>query len=178
MSLPPYDVEDPVFGQRYRFSREGDVLTVDLEVAAGKGVPDHLHPHLEERWQVLEGEVTFRAGGAARVPGPGEEVVVPAGVRHSFTNTGAGPALLRAEAEPALLLQEFLTESAQLNRAGKVTKRGIPTSLGAALEAADFVDRYFETTVLFLPPPFPPPAIQRVVLPPLARLHRRRRARS
>jgi hypothetical protein len=37
-------VEDPVLRQRYQFSREGDVLRVDIWAEPGAGVPTHIHP--------------------------------------------------------------------------------------------------------------------------------------
>lgn len=84
-------VEDPLFRQRYRFGRDGDVLRIEIRTDAGGGVlADHVHPQLEERYQVLEGEVTFRGDRKLVVAGPGANVVVAPGVRHSFENTAAG----------------------------------------------------------------------------------------
>jgi hypothetical protein len=93
-------------------------------------------------------------------------------MRHSFVNTGREVARIEVEAEPALQLQEFLEEAAALGRAGRYRPSGIPRGLGALLEGADFAERYRDTTVLA----FPPPLVQRVLLPSLARLGRRRRA--
>jgi quercetin dioxygenase-like cupin family protein len=170
--------EDPVLRYRYRFSREGDVLHVEIWADPGGGVTiEHYHPKIEERFRVLEGQVTFKADGDTRVAGPGDEVVVPPGVRHTFRNTGADVAHLTTDAEPALELQEFLERAAALGRAGAYTRRGIPKGFGALLEAAEFADRYRET-VVFTANTFPPPALQPILLGPLARLQRRRAERS
>src|SRR5918996_6570797 len=84
-------IEDPLFRQRYGFSREGNVLRIEIWTEPGGGVrAEHVHPKLEERYEVLEGEVTFRVNRKAQKAGPGERLVVPAGVRHSFENTGSG----------------------------------------------------------------------------------------
>ncbi len=165
-----YDVDDPGTGLRYRFSRAGQVLTIDVYAHPGGGVPDHYHPNLEERWEVLEGEVILRRAGFELVASPGDEIVVPPGVRHSFRNTGTRAALLRAQADPALHSQELLTESAALDAVGRVSRGGIRERLGALLDAVELADRYADTTVLMLPPP----AVQRILFPPLARLQRRR----
>src|SRR2546421_12695827 len=109
-------VEDPVLRQRYRFSRAGDVLTVDIWVDPGGTVPNHLHPTLEERWDVIDGTVTFRVDGDRRPATAGDSLVAQAGVKHSFENTGDAVAQLRATVTPALDLQEFLEEGAELNR--------------------------------------------------------------
>jgi mannose-6-phosphate isomerase-like protein (cupin superfamily) len=164
-------VEDPVLRQRYAFSREEDVLVVEVWAEPGSAVPAHVHPRLEERWEVLEGDVTFRVEGDTVRAGAGDRVVAPVGARHAFENTGAQVAHLRVEAEPALDLQEFLVEGAALNRTGKFTKRAIPKGPGGMVLAADFTKRYRETTVLL----FPPPAVQRLLWP-LARFAHRRRA--
>jgi mannose-6-phosphate isomerase-like protein (cupin superfamily) len=167
-------VEDPVLRQRYRFARDGDILRVEVWAEPGSAVPDHFHPRLEERWEVVEGEVTFRVAGDERPAGPGDRLVAPVGVRHSFENTGSKPSYLRVEVEPPLMLQEFLEEAAALNRTGKFTRGGIPKGLGALLQGADFTERYRDTAVLT----FPPPALQRILFPPLARLARRRNRRA
>jgi mannose-6-phosphate isomerase-like protein (cupin superfamily) len=167
-------VEDPIRRQRYRFSRTGDVLHAEVWADPGGDVPEHSHPSLEERFEVIDGEVTFRVDGRKQHAGPGDRLVAAAGVRHAFENTGPGVAHLRVEVEPASRLQEFLEEAAALARAGKYTRRGIPKGFRAALEAADFADRFRDVTVLR----FPPPAFQRTFLFPLARFERRRRGKA
>jgi hypothetical protein len=42
-------IHDPVIGQRYRFSQEGEVLRVEVFADPGSKLPEHLHPQLEER---------------------------------------------------------------------------------------------------------------------------------
>jgi quercetin dioxygenase-like cupin family protein len=170
--------EDPVLRYRYRFSRAGDMLSVEMWADPGGGVTiQHFHPRIEERFEVLDGEVTFKVNGKKLKAGPGERAVAKPGDRHTFENTGTGVAHLRCEAEPALELQEFLQEAAALSQAGKFTRRGFPKGLGALLEAAEFADRYRET-VVFTDVAFPPPALQGPLLGPLARFQRRRRARA
>ena len=163
-------VEDPLFHQRYRMSRNGDALRIEIWTDPGGGVTvEHLHPHSEERFEVYEGEVTFKVEGQERKLGPGETIAALPGVRHAYQNTGDGQAHLAAEAEPALDLQQSIEEAAAMAREGKFTPSGRPKP-GAVLEAAEFAHRYRETTVLLSPPPF----VQRVLFPPLAWLHRRR----
>src|SRR5919198_2695539 len=121
-------IEDPVRRQRYRFTREGDVLRAEVWVEPGGDVPRHWHPALEERFEVVEGHVTFWVGREKHPAGPGDRLVAPARSPHAFKNTGAEVAHLRVEVAPASRLQEFLEEAAALARAGQYTKRGIPTS--------------------------------------------------
>jgi quercetin dioxygenase-like cupin family protein len=159
-------IDDPLFSQRYGFSREGDVLRVEIWTEAGGGVlAEHVHPNLEERYEVLEGEVTFRVDRKPRRAGPGERLVVSAGVRHSFENTGQGIAHLVVEADPALDLRESIEDGVRLARTEKLTASGKPRGLRALIEAAALAHRYRQTVILSSPPP----AIQRLLFPLLAR---------
>jgi quercetin dioxygenase-like cupin family protein len=160
--------EDPVQHYRYRFDPpEGDVLRIEVWADPGGGVSiEHFHPKTEERWEVVEGEVTFKVDGKKQTAGPGDRVVARPGVRHSFENTGATEAYLRVEAEPALDLQSFLEDAAALAQAGRYTRKGMPRGFRGIVEGAAFAQRYKETTVVT----FPPPAVQRVLFPLVARL--------
>jgi quercetin dioxygenase-like cupin family protein len=159
-------IDDPLFHQRYGFSRDGEVLRIEIWTEPGGGVlAEHVHPKLEERYEVLEGEVTFRLDRKPRRAGPGERLVVPAGVRHSFQNTGEGTAHLLVEADPALQLRESIEDGVRLARAEMLTASGKPRGLRGLIEAAALADRYRETVVLSSPPP----VVQRLLFPLLAR---------
>jgi quercetin dioxygenase-like cupin family protein len=170
-------IEDPVFRYRIHLSRDGEVLRGEFWVEpGGGGLIEHIHPPVEERFEVLEGEVTYHADGRKGKASAGERFTVGAGVRHRFMNTGPGVAHLIVEMEPALDMQEIFEEVAALARAGKWTrlgKRGLPKGPRALLDMADFLDRHSETFVLTSPPRF----LQRTAVPPLARFARRCRRR-
>src|SRR5215210_3290649 len=110
-------IEDPVMRQRYRLTREGDVLRNELEAEPGAGVPEHLHPRIEERFEIVEGDWRFWVDGEEQRAGPGDRLVVPPGKRHRFRNVGQGVGRLVAEIEPALNMEGFFQESAALARA-------------------------------------------------------------
>jgi hypothetical protein len=73
----------------------------------------------------------------------------------------------------AQLLEGFLADAAALGRAGRLTKRGIPKSPTALLQAAVMAEHY-RAMVVLSSPPLPPLGLDRVLMPPLARLGRRR----
>ena len=82
----PEIIEDPVLRQRFSFTRTTDadgneVLHVETWVDPGGGVTPHIHPAMEERFEVLEGTCSFLSGRKWVSAGPGETVVVPAGTR-------------------------------------------------------------------------------------------------
>jgi quercetin dioxygenase-like cupin family protein len=160
-------LDDPLFRQRYGFTRDGDVLRVEIWTEPGGGVlAEHVHPKLEERYDVVEGEVTFRLDRKLRLAGPGERLVVPPGVRHSFQNTGDGIAHLVVEADPALQLRESIEDGVRLGETGKLTAGGKPRGMRGLIEAAAVAHRYRATVVLSSPPRF----MQRLLFPLLARL--------
>ena len=177
--MEPELIEDPVLRQRYRFRRDtdadgGEVLHVEAWVEPGGGVTPHNHPAMEERFTVHSGRMSFLSGREWVQAGPGETVVVPPGMRHNYSNDGDETAHMTCEARPPSTLEEFLTEAAGLNRSGKLTRNAIPKTPGAVLDVADFAVRYRDM-VVFGFPPAPPPFIQRLLFPPLARLAARRR---
>jgi quercetin dioxygenase-like cupin family protein len=170
-------VQDPGLRQRLSFQRSvdedgGEVLHVEVWVDPGGGVPPHIHPAMEERFEVLEGRAELLAGKRWRQAAPGDVVTVPPGVRHAYRNRGDAVAHLRCEARPPSTLQAFLEEVAALSQAGRITRRGLPTSPGAALQLALLVQRHRDMVTMGAPAP--PPFLQRLLIPPLARLARRR----
>jgi len=141
-------VEDPVLKQRYEFRREGDVLTVEVWVDPGGGVTPHVHPNMEERFRVLDGEVEFLVGHTWE---PRGEVTVPPGTRHAYRNTSTKTAHMIAEAEPPLELEAFLTDIAALSQQRAFTRSGRPRSLKAIPRLARVAQRYRETVELETP---------------------------
>jgi quercetin dioxygenase-like cupin family protein len=174
-------VEDPAFRQRFEFHRStdpdgGEVLHVDAWVDPGGGVTPHLHPAMEERFTVKEGHPEFLAGRKWQQASPGDTVVVPPGLRHAYRNRGDEIAHIQAEVRPPSTLQEMLEEVAELSRAGKLTRNGLPRRPTAVLDAAILVERHRDMLTLLFPP-MPPRFVQRLLFPPLARLGERLRAR-
>ena len=173
-------VEDPAGRQRYAFERSTDdrgaeILYVDVWVDPGGAVPAHSHPRHEERFEVLEGEMTFTVGRQEVRAGAGDSAVVPAGMRHAFRNSGSATAHMRVAVEPPMRLQEFLEDFAALARAGLLGGRGamrFPKGLKGLLQVSLLTRDYREDeTTLVLSPP---PTVQRVFMDPLARIAERR----
>lgn len=143
---------DPNRRQSYEFIQDGENVIVEIRVEPGGDGPAHIHPRQTERWTVLEGRVRLTIGRKRIVPEPGTPIVVPAGVRHAFKNIGERPARMRAEVQPGLGIQAFLTDAASLAQAGYYTRRGLPRSLAGARKMAAFLERHRETAVMLWPP--------------------------
>lgn len=168
-------VGDPVGRQRYVFrpAPDGGVLHIEGWVDPGGSVPPHIHPDQEERFEILEGEMTFTLGRKKVRKGAGGVAMVPAGTRHAFHNAGDATVHMRVETRPPRDLQQFLTDFAALGRAGymmRVGRRVLPKSLGGILRTAVLVRHYRPNTLILSPPP----VVQRLLLDPLAAIGARR----
>jgi quercetin dioxygenase-like cupin family protein len=162
-------VHDPIHRTSYAFRRDGENLWVETWFEDGAHLPEHFHPTLEEHWEMIEGTTQVKLDGRWRELSPEDGPVrVARNVRHELKNTSGREARARAEVLPAGRLEEFLTESSRAARDGVFNARGMPTSLRGAIWVAAFAQRFRDETVVTSPPP----ALQRIVLPILARFAR------
>lgn len=183
VSADPQIVHDPVFKHRLRFEDTTDehgnpAVLCEMWVDPSGGVPPHVHPRMEERFTVVEGRAEFLAGRTWTGAGAGETVVVPAGTRHAYRNRGSVVAHVRCVATPPdPALAGFLTDAAVLSRTGRITKRGIPKGVRGWLQGAVLLDAYGEMVEMSFPPA-PPRVLQRLLMPALARVAKRRGIRA
>ncbi len=70
--------------------------------------PPHVHPRMEETWEVLRGRARFRIGDEELSAGPGETVVGPPGVPHFAWNESGGETALLITMRPALRWEDFV----------------------------------------------------------------------
>jgi quercetin dioxygenase-like cupin family protein len=125
-------LENPVTGERIEFrltaeDSAGELLEFDdFWSSPSHRTPEHVHPEMEECWQVIAGEVGFRIGGAERAGAPGAIVVAAAGIPHSAWNACAGGVHLRIQMRPALRWEDFIARLFALARAGQTDERGTP----------------------------------------------------
>jgi quercetin dioxygenase-like cupin family protein len=175
MITPGQTVENPVTGERFTFtdtaaSTGGELLAFDFGLRPGGAVPiPHVHPIQTERFEVVDGRMTFRVGLRKLHAGPGDVVEVPPGVAHSFANAGEDEARLHVEVRPALAMEEMFAEVVSMARAGRMNRRGVPRNL---LELAVLARKYDQEAHA----PFVSVRLQRVLLAPLVFLARHRRA--
>jgi quercetin dioxygenase-like cupin family protein len=91
----------------------GSCLIVEGVVAPGGGPPPHFHHNEDETFYLLEGAITFQAGGRTIHGKPGDCVHVPRGTVHSLKNEGTTPAKALVVISPAgpTGMQQFFEES-------------------------------------------------------------------
>jgi quercetin dioxygenase-like cupin family protein len=155
-------IENPVTGERLVFrttsaDTKGASVVVETFVEPnGCVAAAHLHPHQEERFDVLSGTLEFRLGRKTFVAEAGDHVVVPAGTPHRFKNVGDDTAHFVCEVKPALQFEELIETMFSLAADGKTNRKGMPNPLRLAVIAR----HHFDDVRL----PFPPAWLQRLGL--------------
>jgi quercetin dioxygenase-like cupin family protein len=124
-------IENPLSGERITFRETaadtgGELLADRPRAPPGGRVPGglHVHPEQEECFEVMRGLMRFRKRREKIVAGPGEAVVVPAGVPHDFANAGDETALVRVEVRPALQMERLFETAVALARDGRALRNG------------------------------------------------------
>ena len=174
MITPGDTIENPVTGERFTFthtseSTGGELLAFELGLRPGGSVPiSHVHPIQTERFEVVDGHMTFRVGMRKLHAGPGDVIEVAPGVAHSFANKGEEEARVRVEVRPALAMEEMFTEVIAMAKAGRINRRGMPRNV---LDLAALARRYDQEAHA----PLMGVRLQRLLLAPLVWLARHRR---
>jgi quercetin dioxygenase-like cupin family protein len=123
--LESRQVEDRASGELIVFSRtaeetSGELLEVDdFWPHPDHRTPEHVHPEIEEEWEVIAGRVEFEIGGVERTLGPGETIVAPPGTPHRARAVGDEPPRLRIRMRPALRWQKFVERLFRLELDGE-----------------------------------------------------------
>ena len=135
----------------------GELLQVDWIGGPGWTTgPDHIHPHQEERFEVLSGKLGLRSEGVERVHGSGEVIVAPAGSAHAAWNASDDELHVLVDFRPALRTEITFEALASLAHDGKTNEVGAPKNpLRLALILREYDDEIYFTR--------PPLAVQRVI---------------
>jgi len=138
---PTYVLHD---GERVTVrERSEGLLAMEAEWAAEENRPPaHVHPHQDERFEVLEGELTVQVGRKTRVLREGETVEVPRRTPHRMWNAGDRPARARWEVRPALRTQEMFAAIDRSRSYRRDPRGGGMTVLGAAPVLSEFSEEF------------------------------------
>ena len=103
-------IENPRTGEQIVFEiRTPELLVMrSTWTRAGSRAAAHVHPEIEERYEILEGRAAFRVAGIERIAGPGETVVVLPGTSHLAWNPTEEVVRLRITMRPALRWAAFV----------------------------------------------------------------------
>jgi quercetin dioxygenase-like cupin family protein len=123
---------NPITGERIVFRKtaadtDGTLLEMDdFWTQPGHRAPAHVHPEMQERWEVIAGTASFRIAGNEWTAGPGEVIIAAPGVPHLAWNPTNEPAHLRIQMRPALRWEQVVERLFALARDGHTGERGMP----------------------------------------------------
>jgi mannose-6-phosphate isomerase-like protein (cupin superfamily) len=154
-------IESPPTGARILFLKtardtNGQLLQIDDVMKGGGRVAiEHVHPYIEERFEILSGTARLSMRGQQRDVGAGETVVVPAGTPHVWGNPNEDEVHLIIEFRPALRMEEWFESFFGLQKDGKVNPNsGLPNPLQWAVISREYEDELYLAS--------PPLLVQRV----------------
>ncbi|MGD0887922.1 MAG: cupin domain-containing protein [Acidobacteriaceae bacterium] len=93
----------------------GGLFVIEHKNLGKGGPPVHIHPHQEEWFYVMEGEVLFQVGESRRTLRSGESLLGPRGIAHGFVGVGAKSAHMLIAFSPAGSMEAFFREAAVPN---------------------------------------------------------------
>jgi mannose-6-phosphate isomerase-like protein (cupin superfamily) len=141
---PPRAIHNPVTGVVIR------ELTDDREGAevvlrpGATGPAAHVHPEVEERFEVMAGEPSFTVDGRERRLSPGADIWVSPGTPHAFANEGTVPARIRVRTRPeSERLGEVVATLFGLAVEDETDADGRPHPLQAAVMAEATLDQTY-----------------------------------
>jgi mannose-6-phosphate isomerase-like protein (cupin superfamily) len=137
-------IENPLSGERITILRrdggqDANALVWDLQLGPGGRVPSsHVHPHQQECFTVLDGELDLRVGWHRMRVRQGQSVTVPSGRVHHFANRGRLPTRVRVETVPGLGMEGLLRMAAALAQDQYRAGRRFPRLVDLALFMREF----------------------------------------
>lgn len=147
-------IENPRTGQVMKFlltgaDTHGELLRIDCTNAPnGVKEPEHIHPHQENRFEILSGTLMLSIDGKERQARAGEAVSIPPNVPHFFWNESGQVAHYIQEFRPALRSEYFFETLFRLARDGKLDQHGKP----GMLQAAVFIPAFWNEIRVANPP--------------------------
>jgi quercetin dioxygenase-like cupin family protein len=148
-------IENPLSGERMTFLKttadtNGQSLEFEFIAPPGWSVPEHIHPHQQERTEMISGVLSGRVAGEEIELVEGEIRVVPSGVVHAWRNpSDEEAARFSVEFSPALKMEIGFETAWGLARDGKATKAGVPKN---PLQLVVLASEHKEEVYLTSPP--------------------------
>jgi quercetin dioxygenase-like cupin family protein len=127
----------------------GQRVAVELLVDPGGAVlGEHLHPSLEETFEVLEGTMGFRIDGVEREGRPGTVETIAPGTWHDWWNAGSDELRAKVTISPGRRFEQAIQTLFGLAIDGRTNAKGMPNPLQLAVIGQDFDD-----VIVFRSPP-------------------------
>jgi quercetin dioxygenase-like cupin family protein len=119
----------------------GELLELhDTWTRPGQRAAPHVHPKMEERFEVVSGRAGVVVDGDEHELGPGDALAVPPGTPHVAWNAADGETRIKLEFRPAGRWEEVVERLFALARQGLTDARGVPEPRSLAELLAEFAD--------------------------------------
>jgi quercetin dioxygenase-like cupin family protein len=142
----------------------GQLLEMESTYNAHSREPTpHYHPHQEEDFTVISGELTIRIDGRLRTLKAGDAIHISRNQIHAMWNAADAQTVVNWKVRPALNMDYLLETMTGLANDGKTDENGMPGILQIAMVA----DKYSKTLRLSKPP-YPVQKIVFTILKPFA----------
>ena len=115
------------------------------------GPPLHIHPHADDVFELLEGELEVCVEGTWSTVRAGETAVAPAGLPHTFRNSSGKPVMINNIHRPPQRFEEFFRDMNSLIEQGKI-KALPPKDPRSAIYAAMLFAAYPDEIRVVKPP--------------------------
>lgn len=140
----PRAIHNPVTGVTIREFTDGRAGAEIVLAPGADGPAPHVHPEIEERFEVLAGRPTFHVDGRERQVDPGADIWVSPGTPHAFGNDGDEVARIRVRTRPeSERLGEVIATLFGLAVEGETDATGRPKPLQAAVMAEATLDETY-----------------------------------
>jgi mannose-6-phosphate isomerase-like protein (cupin superfamily) len=167
-------IRNPFSRETFTFSGSADdpqVARFDIALepggTGGANAIVHFHPKADERFAVRSGRLKVVVDGTENFIVQGEDIVVPRGRPHFFTNADGGTTEITVELRPAQQHVRFFANMASLaqNHPEWFSDQGFPHFLLAALMLHSYRDHLYGVVL-----PQPLPKLLFAAVAPLARM--------
>lgn len=112
--------------------------------------PLHYHPHQEEEFTVLSGELTVRIHGKVRTLTAGDKLHIEKNTEHAMWNQCGRETIVNWKVQPAMNTENLLETIYGLINEGKTNSKGIPSLLQLSLTANRFASVFRLSKPVFI----------------------------
>ena len=122
-------IANPIVGQNIKFLQtakdtQGKLLEMEATYRPySKEPPPHYHPHQEEDFMIIKGQMTVRLEGKILLLNEEDTLHIPANTVHSMWNNSGNTAVINWKIQPALNTEYFLETATGLAADKKRRKR-------------------------------------------------------
>ena len=142
-------------------------MVAELRLDPGAAVVgEHLHPGIDETFEVLEGHLGYRLDDVQGTATAGDRIDISPGSWHDWWHEGEGEAVVRVTITPGDRFEQMIRTLWGLACDGRTSAKGMPGILQLAAISAEFSDVFVLRK--------PPRLVQRAMFGALTPIARRR----